>query len=196
MLPFKETLKRQEELVLQRQAEEIEDQFLFLEHAPIYTIGRLKDQSSLRHRELLPHPVCEINRGGQATYHGPGQLVGYAIWDLKKRSRDLHLHLRILEEALILSLADYDVKAERREGLTGVWCDNRKIASLGVGVRKWVSMHGFAINIETTSLQGFQPITPCGIEGVSVTTLENESGQKHSSHKFSLRVQSHLEQLR
>jgi lipoyl(octanoyl) transferase len=154
---------------------EINDTIFLLEHEPVYTIGRLRDQSSLREAATLPHPVFETNRGGQATYHGPGQLVGYPILDLNPRGRDLHLHLRLIEDALIAACADLGVDAGRREGMTGVWVENRKLASIGVGVRKWVSMHGFAINVTRESLPPFIAITPCGLDGVSMTCLEAEA---------------------
>ncbi len=153
------------------------DTIILLEHEPVYTIGRLRDQSSLRDPATLPFPVFETNRGGQATYHGPGQLVGYPILDLNPRGRDLHEHLRLLEEALIRACAAFGVTACRREGLTGVWVEARKLASIGVGVRKWISMHGFAINITKESLPPFFAITPCGLDGVSMTCLEAEAGQ-------------------
>ena len=152
------------------------DQLLLLEHEPVFTIGRTRDQSSLVDSAHLPHPVFETNRGGQATWHGPGQLVGYPIIDLNKRVRDLHLYMRFLEEVLIRVCERYNVKAGRREGLTGVWIEDRKIASLGVGVRKWVSMHGFAFNVENSSLEAFRHIIPCGIAGVEMTALEKECG--------------------
>ena len=153
------------------------DTILLLEHQPVYTIGRLRDRSSLRDPSSLPFPVHEINRGGQATYHGPGQLVGYPILDLNPRGKDLHDHLRKLEDALIRACLHFGVQAGRREGLTGVWVENRKLASIGVGVRKWISMHGFAINITKESLPPFFAITPCGIDGVSMSCLENEAGR-------------------
>lgn len=148
--------------------------FLLLEHEPVYTIGRTRDQSSLRGG--LPHPVVETNRGGQATFHGPGQLVGYPILDLNTRGRDLHIYLRFLEEFLIRLCAEYGVVANRRDGLTGVWIGEKKIASLGVGVKKWVAMHGFALNVLESCLPAFNHITPCGITGVEMTCLEKESG--------------------
>jgi lipoyl(octanoyl) transferase len=154
-----------------------QDAVILLEHEPVYTIGRLRDQSSLRDSSSLPHPVFETNRGGQATYHGPGQLVGYPILDLTPHGRDLHRHLRVLEDALIRACARFGVAAGRREGMTGVWVENRKLASIGVGVRKWISMHGFAINITRRSLPPFLAITPCGLEGVTMTCLENEAGR-------------------
>jgi len=153
------------------------EKLILLEHEPVYTIGRTRDQSSLLVRDQLPFPVVETNRGGQATYHGPGQLVGYPILDLNKRGRDLHLYLRTLEDLLIELCLQYGVSATRREGLTGVWVENRKIASLGVGVRKWITMHGFALNVQKSSLAAFGQITPCGISGVEMTSLESESGR-------------------
>jgi lipoyl(octanoyl) transferase len=150
------------------------DTIFLLEHKPVYTIGRLRDQSSLNATGSLPYPVFETNRGGQATYHGPGQLVGYPILDLNPRGRDLHLHLRLIEDALIAACADLGVGAGRREGLTGVWVEDRKLASIGVGVRKWISMHGFAINVTRESLPPFLSITPCGLDGVSMTCIEAE----------------------
>ncbi|KAB2643000.1 MAG: lipoyl(octanoyl) transferase LipB [Verrucomicrobia bacterium] len=147
-----------------------------LEHRPVFTIGRLRDQSSLRDAANLPHPVHETNRGGQATYHGPGQLVGYPILDLTPRGRDLHEHLRNIEDALIRACATCGVTAGRRENLTGVWVANRKLASIGVGLRKWVSMHGFALNVTNACLPAFVAITPCGLDGVAMTSLEAEAG--------------------
>lgn len=153
------------------------DTIFLLEHLPVYTIGRLRDQSSLRSPASLPYPVHETNRGGQATYHGPGQLVGYPILDLTPRGKDLHEHLRKIEDALIRACVRFGVNAGRRDGLTGVWVENRKLASIGVGVRKWITMHGFAINITRESLPPFFAITPCGIDGVSMSCLEAEAGR-------------------
>ncbi len=153
------------------------DIIYLLEHQPVYTIGRLRDRTSLRDPSTLPHPVIETNRGGQATYHGPGQLVGYPLLDLTKRGRDLHEHLRRIEDALIRGCAAFGVEAGRRDGLTGVWVGNRKLASIGVGVRKWISMHGFAINVTRESLPPFFAITPCGIDGVTMSCLEAEAAR-------------------
>lgn len=174
---YEEGLRLQEGHAAAILAGEGGDTVLLLEHQPVYTIGRLRDRSSLRESTALPHPVFETNRGGQATYHGPGQLVGYPILDLTPRGRDLHAHLRDLEEVLIRSCARFGVTAGRREGLTGVWVENRKLASIGVGVRKWVSMHGFAINVTRESLPPFLAITPCGLDGVAITCLESEAGK-------------------
>lgn len=173
---------------------ESENQLLLLEHAPVYTIGRTRDQTSLgNNTALLPHPVVEINRGGQGTYHGPGQLTGYPIVDLRPLGKDLHAYIRALEQALILTCAEYGVVAGRRDGLTGVWVENRKLASIGVGVRKWIAMHGFAINLTRESLQGFLSITPCGIDGVSMTSLESECGNNVDVEEFAHRCSPHLE---
>lgn len=167
----------QERLVEQRLAGEIDDTVLLLEHEPVITIGRTPDRSSLLRAESSGIEVIETNRGGQATYHGPGQLVGYLVLDLTHRGRDLHDYLRRIEDALIATCASFNVTAQRRDGLTGVWVTQRKLASIGVGVRKWITMHGFALNVTTESLRGFQPIVPCGIQDVTMTCLANESGQ-------------------
>lgn len=175
-------LELQESLVLKKIAGSPKDHLLLLEHDPVYTMGRNRDESSLGAEKLLPHPLIRTNRGGQATYHGPGQLVGYPILDLNQYGRDLHLYLRFLEEVLIDVLSFYQVSGCRREGLTGVWVEDRKIASLGVGVRKWISMHGFALNV-ARDLSGFLAIIPCGISGVTMTSLSQESGKELSTQE-------------
>ena len=177
-IDYAESLELQNELVDACLAGEGCERLLLLEHLPVYTIGRTRDQSSLREAASLPHPVFEINRGGQATWHGPGQLVAYPILNLSERKRDLHAYLRFLEEVIILTSAHYGVAAERKEGLTGVWVGERKMASLGVGVRKWISMHGLALNVTAASLTAFQHITPCGIAGVEMTALAVEAGRE------------------
>jgi len=159
------------------------EHLLLLEHEAVYTIGRTRDQSSLRQPEILPHPIIETNRGGQATWHGPGQLVAYPILDLQDRGRDLHRYLRFLEEVVILTCSACGVATRRREELTGVWAGEKKIASLGVGVKRWVAMHGLALNVGNSSLDAFQHITPCGISNVEMTSLENESGLVQSVEK-------------
>lgn len=171
-LAYAPALDLQEKTVAARAGGGTPDQLLLLEHEPVYTIGRQRDRSSLG-PAALPHPVVEINRGGQATFHGPGQLVGYFIFDLQKLTPDLHLFLRWIEEGLIALLAEYKLTAQRREGLTGVWIEDRKIASIGVGVRRWITMHGFGLNVGP-DLSGFAAITPCGIQGVTMTSLSRE----------------------
>jgi lipoyl(octanoyl) transferase len=180
-IAFEKALALQDTLVAERavptpSAPALPDLLLLLEHEPVYTIGRTPDQSSLRDAKRLPYPVVQINRGGQATYHGPGQLVGYPILRLVERGQDLHRYLRDLEGVLIEVLAEYGVMAGRREGLTGVWVEERKIASIGVGVRHWISMHGFALNV-CGDMTPFTQITPCGIAGVEMTNLERETGR-------------------
>jgi lipoyl(octanoyl) transferase len=182
-LSFEAGLRLQSELVEARRQGLVPDTVLLLEHDPVYTIGRTRDRSSLRDAEAQGLPVVEINRGGQATYHGHGQLVGYAILDLNHYGRDLHRYLRALEEALIEAGAAAGIAAGRRSGLTGVWVDDRKLASIGVGVRHWISMHGFAINV-TADVDGFGAIVPCGIQGVTMTSVERESGVTWSVKRF------------
>jgi lipoyl(octanoyl) transferase len=172
-ISYEEGLGLQESLLAAKVAGDPDNHLLLLEHEPVYTMGRSRDESSLRKESILPHPVHRTNRGGQATYHGPGQLVGYPVLDLSMFGRDLHDYLRFLEEALILLLSRHGIAGGRMEGKTGVWVGERKIASLGVGVRRWISMHGFAINI-CGDLSAFNHITPCGLPGVTMTSLEAE----------------------
>jgi len=155
------------------------DELLLLEHEPVYTIGRTPDQSSLPGAAHLPHQLFAINRGGQATYHGPGQLMGYPIIDLRRCGQDLHKYLRWLERLLIELLAEHGIAASRRESLTGVWVGDRKIASIGVGVRQWITMHGFALNV-CGDLSPFNHIVPCGIDNVAMTSMEKETGHAFS----------------
>ena len=185
-VPYADALAEQERLVAARLAdrENVPDTLLLLEHAPVYTIGRTPDRSSLLDPARLPHPHFTVHRGGQATYHGPGQLVGYPVLDLARRGRDLHRYLRDLEQVVIDALGQHGVPdAERRAGLTGVWVRGRKIASLGVGVRRWVSLHGFAVNVTGEALPPFAAITPCGITGVEMTCLDEAAGSAKNSPK-------------
>ena len=174
-MEFADALVLQEELLARkREDRSLEDELLLLEHEPVYTIGRTPDKSSLLDSAQLPHPLFVINRGGQATYHGPGQLIGYPIVDLRRCGQDLHRYLRWLEQLLIDLLAHYGIAASRRESLTGVWVDQRKIASIGVGVRHWITMHGFALNV-CGDLSPFDHIVPCGINNVAITSMEKET---------------------
>jgi len=176
-MEFAPALALQDEIVAKkRNGPSFEDQLLLLEHEPVYTIGRTPDRSSLLGSAHLPHPLFSINRGGQATYHGPGQLMGYPIIDLRRCGQDLHKYLRWLEQLLIDLLAQYDIAAQRREWLTGVWVENRKIASIGVGVRHWITMHGFALNV-CGDLSPFDHIVPCGINNVAITSMEKETNK-------------------
>jgi lipoyl(octanoyl) transferase len=179
-MKFARALALQQEIVLKKRYDSlVEDQLLLLEHEPVYTIGRTPDRSSLLGAVHLPHPLFVINRGGQATYHGPGQLMGYPIIDLRRCGQDLHKYLRWLEQLLIGLLAEYGIAASRREALTGVWVGDRKIASIGVGVRHWITMHGFALNV-CGDLSPFDHIVPCGISNVAMTSMEAETGAAFS----------------
>ncbi len=154
------------------------DLLLLVEHPPVVTLGRGTKETSLpldpenlRRRGI---EVFEVERGGDVTYHGPGQLVGYPIFDLREHREDLHWYLRQLEEALIRALATFGIAAERNPGYTGVWTKGRKIASIGVHAKQWVTWHGFALNV-TTELSAFDLIVPCGIPGVVMTSVARET---------------------
>jgi lipoyl(octanoyl) transferase len=176
-MSFADALALQEEIVQRKHAEPtLTEELLLLEHEPVYTIGRTPDQSSVLGTSHLPHPLFPINRGGQATYHGPGQLVGYPIIDLHRHGKDLHRYLRWLESVLIELLYEHGLSASTRAGLTGVWVEDRKIASIGVGVRHWITMHGFALNVQG-DLSPFAHIVPCGIFNVTMTSIEKETGR-------------------
>src|SRR6187402_2624115 len=162
-ISFGDGLALQEDLVARKRTDAaVGDELLLLEHEPVYTIGRTTDQSSLRDAAQLPHPLFPVNRGGQATYHGPGQLIGYPIIDLRQCGQDLHRYLRWLETLLLETLAELGIVATTRPALTGVWIEDRKIASIGVGVRHWITMHGFALNV-CGDLAPSDQIVPCGI---------------------------------
>jgi lipoyl(octanoyl) transferase len=186
---FADALALQERVVAARRANHsLGDRVLLLEHEPVYTIGRTPDQASLRGAVHLPHPLFPINRGGQATYHGPGQLIGYPIIDLRQCGQDLHRYLRWIEGLVMETLADVGIAATIRPGLTGVWVQDRKIASIGVGVRHWITMHGFALNVGG-DLAPFDQIVPCGIVNVTMTSIEKETGRKWSVSEIALRVE-------
>jgi lipoyl(octanoyl) transferase len=160
--------------------------FLFVEHPHVYTLGKSGDLSNLllNEQQLTEKGATfyKINRGGDITYHGPGQIVGYPILDLENFFTDIHKYLRLLEEMIVLTLAEYGLKAERSPGETGVWLDvgtpfARKICAMGVRASRWVTMHGFALNVNA-NLGYFDNIIPCGIRGKSVTSLNVELGKK------------------
>ncbi len=171
---------------------------LFLEHPPVYTLGKSGKPENLliSETELIEKGIeyFPINRGGDITFHGPQQLVGYPILDLENFFTDIHKYLRYLEEAIILTCADYGVEAGRSEGFTGVWIENRKICAIGVRTSRWVSMHGFAFNINT-DLGYFKNIIPCNISDKDVTSLERETGKKQDFLEVAERVKYHIAQL-
>jgi lipoyl(octanoyl) transferase len=162
-------LKLQDALVAARLRDEIGDTLLLLEHPHVFTLGRGADE-----RFIIAAPAgvprFRVSRGGQVTYHGPGQLVGYPILKLEGASRDVLGYLRGLEQVTIDALAQFGIAAERRPGLTGVWVRGRKLASIGVGIRRWVTCHGVAINV-APDLRYFDAIVPCGIAGCEMTSL-------------------------
>jgi lipoate-protein ligase B len=161
-------LDLQSRLVAGRQRDEIGDTLLLLEHPHVYTLGRGADERFVCDPKDIP--VYRVSRGGQVTYHGPGQLIGYPIIKLDSADRDIIRYLRRLEQVLIESLATLGLVAHRRAGLTGVWIGREKIASIGVGFRRWVSLHGFALNVNT-DLSFFEAIVPCGIAGCRMTSI-------------------------
>jgi len=178
-ISFESALKQQEETVsLVADGLELETVYL-LEHPHVFTCGRGGHAGNLLTGvdwDQNPIELVRINRGGDVTYHGPGQLVGYPHLDLKARNRDVHRYLRDLEQVLIDTAACFDVLSFRREGLTGVWTEQGKLASIGVGVRRWVTMHGFALNV-STDLRYFQLINPCGMPGCPMVSLSSLTGE-------------------
>ena len=172
LVPYPDALAWQRQLAEDRIAGRLSrDVLLLLEHPPVVTFGRNSQVSHLLQPDGID--VFEVERGGDVTFHGPGQLVGYPILDLGAYKKDLHWYLRTLEQALIHALALLDIRAERNPGFTGVWTRRRKIASIGIHVKQWVTWHGFALNV-TTDLAHFDRIVPCGIQGVQMTSVERE----------------------
>jgi lipoate-protein ligase B len=179
---YAEVLAFQRDLARRRITGEVDQDVLVLvEHPPVVTLGRKKadnklpvSEDYLRSRGI---ELFEVERGGGVTFHGPGQLVGYPIFDLQRHTLDLHWYLRQVEEALIRTLAAYDIVAERNAGFTGVWTSGRKIASIGVHARNWVTWHGFALNV-INDLSYFNIMTPCGIDGVVMTSVRQEQPER------------------
>jgi len=180
------------------------DHLFFVEHPHVYTLGKSGDMANLLLDDEALAKVdarfYAINRGGDITYHGPGQIVGYPIFDLDHFFSDIHKYLRYLEEAIILTLADYGIQAGRIEGLTGVWLDesnpakSRKIAALGVKCSRWVTMHGFAFNVNA-DLSYFKNIIPCGITDKAVTSMHLELGRTLDMDEVKSRLQNHIAEV-
>lgn len=177
--------------------------FLFTEHPHVYTLGKSGNMNNLLLSEdqLKEKGITffKSNRGGDITYHGPGQIIGYPIIDLDNFFPDIHLYMRKLEEVIILTIADYGLKGERSKGETGVWLDvgtpfARKICALGVRTSRWVTMHGFALNI-TTNLGYFDHIIPCGIKGKAVTSMKAELGKTISQKEIKLKILHHFSKV-
>jgi lipoyl(octanoyl) transferase len=182
VVPYADGLELQRELVERRRADEIPDQLLLLEHPPVITLG-VKTRNDRSHvvatQEALEEEGVEIfesGRGGDVTYHGPGQLVGYPILDLRPDRCDVHRYVRDLEEVLIRAAAAFGIAAERSQGLTGAWVRDEKLAAIGVRIARWITSHGFALNA-STNLAHFGLIVPCGITDKGVTSLEKLLGR-------------------
>jgi lipoyl(octanoyl) transferase len=177
---YENGMKLQQKLVEMRQREEIDDQLLLLEHPPVITLGRGGDETNLLATppELLAYGVrfYETTRGGDITYHGPGQVVGYPILHLGEGNRDVRRYVTALEEVLIRTVAEYGITAARVDGRRGIWVGNDKIAAIGVRIARWVTSHGWALNVNT-NLEHFKLITPCGLQGTGVTSIERETGR-------------------
>jgi len=174
---YKEVWDLQKEIHLKRASGEVEDFLFLLEHPNTYTFGKTAHKENLiGSEEYLKQnqiSVYDIDRGGDITYHGPGQIVGYPIVDLNNWYKDTHKYLRALEEVIIKTCAEYNLNCERNPEHTGVWIEDRKIAAIGIKVSRWITMHGFAFNVNT-NLDLFNGIIPCGIQGKSVTSLSKE----------------------
>ncbi len=175
-VPYDRATAWQEALVARRADPGARDALLLLEHPPVYTLGRGADPRFLGRGADGSIPIVRAGRGGQVTYHGPGQLVGYPILGLRAHRQDVHWYVRTLEQVLTDALATVGIDAGRSAGFPGVWiAGRRKIASIGVGIRRWVTWHGFALNVGR-DLRGFDAITPCGISGVEMTSVAREGG--------------------
>ena len=197
-VPYGRGLELQAELVAQRQAGRIPDQLLLLEHDPVFTLGRnARQENVLFPAEALRargFEVFETGRGGDVTYHGPGQLVGYPILELPPGRRDVHRYVRDLEELMIRTCADYGLAARRVEGLTGAWLGEEKVGAIGVRIARWVTSHGFALNVGT-DLSAFDLIVPCGIRGRGLTSLERALGRPLPTEDVMDRLSVHFAAL-
>ena len=172
---YKEAWELQKKLQSKRILGEIDDQLLLVEHFPVYTLGKNAPTEHLLNNKSDDISIIQSDRGGNVTFHGPGQLVGYPILDLNNYKKSITWYMRELEKLIINILKDYDIKAERKKGLTGVWVNDKKIAALGVRISRWVTMHGFSLNINP-DLKYYQGIIPCGISQYGVTSMANILG--------------------
>ena len=196
LVDFKKIWDFQKQIFQAVKNQEIPSALILCQHYPVITLGRLADkknilvsESELRNRGIQ---VCEIERGGDVTYHGPGQLMVYPVFNLNYLKKDIHWFLRQLEEAVIAYLSDLGIKGQRRPGLTGVWANAKKISSIGIAIRNWITFHGLSINIKSDDLTNFSLIRPCGMD-IEMTALETilgreieiESVKQNLIHKFS-----------
>jgi lipoate-protein ligase B len=171
---YAEAWRVQQELLAARQRDEVPDTLVLVEHPHVLTLGRGAHRENLLTSPSMP--VFKVERGGDVTYHGPGQLCAYPILYLREDERDVHLYLRRLEEAIIRTLTEFAIEAGRRPGLTGVWAGPHKLASLGIAVRRWVTLHGFALNI-CTELERFSTINPCGLPASVMGSMSRSLGR-------------------
>lgn len=178
--PYDRALDLQRRLVAARREGRIEDVFILLEHPPVITLGRRGDESNIvASRELLARlgiEVHRVERGGDVTYHGPGQLLGYPILDLRGHRQDVGWYMHSLEEVLIRALADFGIEAGRQGERIGVWIGDKNIAALGARIEEWITYHGFALNV-SPDLSHFDLIIPCGYKGIGVTSMEEVLGE-------------------
>ncbi len=171
--PFKEVWDLQKELVKKRQNGQIKDTLILAEHEPVYTLGKNANENHILQNSPRDVKTYQIERGGDVTFHGPGQLVGYPIMDLHNYNKSISCYMRSLEQLIINTLAEFRVTAERKDGLTGVWVGDEKIAALGVRVTRWITMHGFALNV-SPDLTYYSGIIPCGIFEYGVTSMAKQ----------------------
>ena len=190
LIPYEEAHRRQTERLADRLAERCPDGLLLLEHPPVITLGRGTDPANVLAQEALP--VLETERGGDVTLHAPGQLVGYCIRILE--DHDLHGHLRLLEDLIIRTLADFGLLGTRKEGKTGVWVQDRKIASIGVACRRWCTWHGFALNV-SNDLSLFRHINPCGFDAAIMTSMRKEGAKGATVEQTKDRIRARAVQV-
>ncbi|MDZ7806221.1 MAG: lipoyl(octanoyl) transferase LipB [Gracilimonas sp.] len=196
----------QQRLINEKRAEQkgefngirLNDLMLFVEHPHIYTLGKSGSKEnllrSMMELQQLDAEFLKIDRGGDITYHGPGQIVGYPILDLDRHFTDVHKYLRYLEEVMIKVCEDYEIKAHRIDGQTGVWVENEKICAMGIRCSRWVTMHGFALNVNT-DLRYFNNIVPCGIDDKAVTSLQKILGKEIDAEDVKKKVVRHFEEV-
>ena len=195
VVPYQDAWELQKSIMSLRKAEKTDDVLILLEHPHTYTLGKVAKQENLlfSEKELQERNIStfEIDRGGDITYHGPGQIVGYPIINLKNWYADSHKYLRTLEEVLIKVLDEFGIKAGRNPKYTGVWVDDRKIAAIGIKISSWITMHGFAFNVNT-DLSLFNGIIPCGIKEKDVTSLQELTGQPQDIQVIKQKILRHF----
>jgi lipoate-protein ligase B len=198
LVDYAEALEIQRDHVAQHKAGAIPDTLILLEHPHVYTLGRnAREENVLVSPEFLASRGAQVfhtDRGGDVTYHGPGQLVGYPILDLTKHRRDISWYMRSIEEVLIRTARDYGIDAVRTEGCAGVWVGNDKLAAMGVHLSRWVTSHGFAMNVNT-DLRYFEWIVPCGLECKGVTSMEKLLGHTVKMEEVAERVVAHFSEV-